>query len=115
MIDNCVTPDLDICDINTSASAVLRYEQLVHWAREEWSRRQGDRPYMVLWASDDCADERARTRMTEGRRLKGKTRYQGYQAIDCPYSTPISGSFVRARKAVLTGSVGAFIFSFEAA
>jgi hypothetical protein len=103
---------LEISSRPVRARRVLCYELLVHWAEREWRLRYGEQPYKVLWASEDCADERARRRVMPGRRLKGKAIYRGFTPVDCPYSTPISGSYFPARKVILTGGVGAFVFSF---
>src|SRR5947209_1033942 len=97
---------------NKSARPVLRYEQLVRWAIKEWQRRYPGQPYVTVWASDDCASALALARIKPGHKLKQRTNYLGYQVIDCPYSVPISRFYVPARKAVLTSSVGAFVFSF---
>ncbi len=97
----------------TLARTPLRYEQLVRWAAQEWQQRYPEQPYITLAASSDCASELARKRVKAGRKLKGKARYAGYQAVDCPYVVPINNFYVPGRSVVLTSSVGAFVFSFE--
>jgi len=97
---------------NPMTRAPLRYEQLVRWAVQEWQQRYPAQPYATVWAADACASALAHARISAGRNLKRRTTYLGYQPIDCPYAVPISHFYVPGRKAVLTNSVGAFIFSF---
>src|SRR5690349_9033803 len=82
--------------------APLRYEQLVHWAVQEWQRRYPGQPYATVWAAEECASALALARIAPGRKMRRKTTYVGYQSIDCPYAVPISHFYVPARKAVLT-------------
>lgn len=89
----------------------LRYELLVQWAGQQW--RDPNRPATPLWASENCANNRARARLKPGRRLKGKAKFLGAQALDCPFVTPISDYRLPGRRVVLDESVGAFRFTFE--
>ncbi|MEP7289106.1 MAG: ATP-binding protein [Chloroflexota bacterium] len=91
----------------------LRYEQLVRWATQEWSRRYPGKTFVPLWAAEECASNLARNRIKAGRRLRGKGRYTGYETLDCPYVVPINTFYVPERTPILTDSVGAFAFSFE--
>ena len=100
---------------NPMTRSPLRYEQLVRWATREWQQRYPGQRYATVWAEDACASALALARIKSGRKLKRNTTYLGYQSIDCPYAVPISHFYVPERKAILTGSVGAFIFSFESA
>src|SRR5688572_10725140 len=95
-------------------SLTLRYEYLARWATEQWQQRHPNEPYMVLWASENCGNNLARQRVKNGRKLKGKVRYQGYQAVECPYVVSISDYRVPGRAAVLAETVGAFLFNFAA-
>jgi ATP-dependent 26S proteasome regulatory subunit len=95
-------------------SLTLRYENLARWATEQWQQRHPNEPYMVLWASENCGNNLARQRVKNGRKLKGKVRYQGYQAVECPYVVSISDYRVPGRAAVLAETVGAFLFNFAA-
>lgn len=91
----------------------MRYERLVEWAKEEWQRRYGDAPYMTIWASSECSNKIAQDIIKTGRRLRGKTRYAGFEQLDAEVIVPISDYTLRGRKMVLTSSAGAFIFQFE--
>jgi AAA+ superfamily predicted ATPase len=97
------------------ARSMLKYEYLVHWARETWQEHNGDRSFVTVWASANCASHLARERVKPGRKLKDKVRYVGATELECPHITPISKFYMPGRKAVLTGSIGAFAFRFEAA
>jgi hypothetical protein len=97
---------------NLMTRSPLRYEQLVRWATQEWQRRYPAQRYATVWAADECASALAQARIKPGRKLKRNTTYIGYQPIDCPYAVPISHFYVPERKAILTNSVGAFVFSF---
>ncbi|HVO44006.1 MAG TPA: AAA family ATPase [Aggregatilineales bacterium] len=94
-------------------SLTLKYETLAKWASEEWARRFPGQHALTLWASENCGNNLARQRIRTGRRLKGKTRYLGYEPIDCPHVVPISDYRLPGRSAVLAESVGAFLFKFE--
>ncbi len=55
----------------------------------------------------------AQQQIKPGRRLKGKVRYEGIEALDCPVITPISDYGTRGKKQVLTSSSGAYAFRFS--
>lgn len=92
---------------------VLRYEVLVSWAAQYWAQHYADRPFLTLWATDNCGNNRALSRVHHGRRLRGKVRYMGYERLDCPHVVPISDYRLPNRRALLDESVGAFRFSFD--
>jgi ATP-dependent 26S proteasome regulatory subunit len=95
------------------ASLTLRYENLARWASEQWQQRHPGQPYIVLWASENCGNNLARSRVKTGRKLKGKVRYQGYETMTCPFVVPISDYRLPGRAAVLAETVGAFLFKFS--
>ena len=97
----------------TSSQLTMRYERLALWAKEEWERRQGDRPYQLLWAAESCGNQLAQSRVKPRRKLRGKTYYTGVEQIDCEPVITISEYIVPGRTAVLGETVGAFVFSFE--
>ncbi len=76
-------------------------------------QRFGDALKVALWATENCSNHRALRRLGEGRRLRAKTRYLGYQRVECPYVVPISDYRLPNRRPVLDESVGAFCFRFE--
>jgi energy-coupling factor transporter ATP-binding protein EcfA2 len=92
----------------------MRYESLVAWAKEEWQSRFADLPSQVLWASDSCGNLLAHSRIPVGRKIKGKTKYMGVQSIPCNEVTKISQYAIPGPKPVLSESVGAYLFQFEA-
>jgi hypothetical protein len=94
---------------------MMKHEQLLVWAAREWETRFPGQAYVPVWAAAECANNLARKRVISGRKLKGKARYSGYEMIPCPYSVPVNSFYVPGRSIVFTDSVGAFIFSFEAA
>ncbi len=94
-------------------SLTLRYETLARWASEQWQARYPDKPFLILWASENCGNNLARQRLKVGRKLKGKARYTGHQPIDCPFVVPISDYRLPGRSAVLAETVGAFMFNFS--
>ncbi len=96
------------------STLTLRYEALAQWASAEWLKRNPDKPYIVLWASENCGNNLARQRIKVGRRLKGKVRYTGFQPVECPLVVSISDYRVPGRAAVLAETVGAFQFRFTA-
>lgn len=100
-------------ELNTSVSLTLRYENLVRWASQQWQQMHPDQPFAALWASENCGNNLARSRIKAGRKLKGKARYMGYRMIDCPHVVSISDYRLPGRHAVLAETVGAFIFSFQ--
>ncbi len=98
---------------DSGAPLSLRYERLVLWAREYWRTHELGETPTALWASENCANHLARTRLKAGRRLKGKARFATVQALDCPFVMPISDYRVPSRVPILAESVGAFHFTFE--
>ncbi len=92
---------------------VLRYEVLVRWANDYWAEHFPGVASVVLWASDNCGNNRALARVKAGRRLRGKSRYLGYQAVTCPFVVPINDYRIPGRRAVLDEAVGAYRFRFE--
>lgn len=93
----------------------LKHEQLLAWAQQEWQRLYGDTPYIPVWAASACADNRALQGVKPGAAMDRSTRYSGYQAIACPFVAPVNSFYVPKQAAVLTDSVGAYIFTFEGA
>lgn len=91
----------------------LRYESLARWARAEWDKRQFGAEPITLWASENCGNNMAHTRIKPGRKLKGRARYTGVEVLDCPFVVPISDYRLPGRRAVLAETVGAFLFTFE--
>lgn len=91
----------------------MQYERLVQWARDVWQERWPDRPYVTIWASAECSNKIAQSQIKSGRRLRGKTRYMGLEALDCPVVVPISDYGSRGKKMVLTATAGAFAFKFD--
>src|SRR5947208_16391720 len=85
-------------------SLTLRYENLARWASEQWQQRHPGEQSIILWASENCGNNLARQRVKQGRKLKGKVRYQGYQAMECPYVVSISDYRVPGRDAGLAGT-----------
>jgi ATP-dependent 26S proteasome regulatory subunit len=94
-------------------SLTLKYETLAKWASEEWAKRYPAKIALTLWASENCGNNLARQRIKAGRRLKGKSRYLGYEPLDCPHVVPISDYRLPGRSAMLAEAVGAFLFRFE--
>jgi hypothetical protein len=97
----------------SSEKWMMRYERLAVWARQEWDRRQGDRPYQLLWAAESCGNQLAQDRIKPRRRLKGKAYYTGVQQVDCDEVISISEYVMPGRTPVLGETVGAFAFSFD--
>lgn len=91
----------------------MYYERLVKWASEVWQERWPERQYVSVWASTECGNHIAREKIRPGRRLRGKARYQGYEALDCPVIVPISDYGSRGRSTTLMASAGAFAFKFD--
>src|SRR4051812_26193064 len=98
---------------SVDSSQTLRYELLARWAAEQWEQQYPDRGYLVLWASENCGNNLARTRVKTGRKLKGKARFMGYDQIACPHVMPISDYRLPGRHAVIAETVGAFSFHFK--
>ncbi len=92
---------------------MMRYERLALWARQVWQQRNGERPYQLLWASENCGNQVVHTRIKPRRRLKGKAYYTGVEQLACDEVISISEYVVPARKPVLGETVGAFVFSFS--
>src|SRR5215475_2025555 len=93
----------------------LKYESLARWASEQWTQRHPDVKVMTLWASENCGNNLARQRVKTGRKLKSKSRYLGYDILECPFVVPISDYRLPGRAAMLAESVGAFLFKFDSA
>ncbi len=90
----------------------MQYEMLVGWAHELWAERSPDRASVTVWASTECSNRIALDQLKAGRKLRGKARYSGWEALDCPLVTPISDYGARGSKMVLTSSAGVFAFKF---
>lgn len=90
----------------------MQYERLVEWARGAWAQRSPDRDFITLWASAECSNKIAQNAMKPGRHIRGKVRYAGLEALDCPVVVPISDFGSRGRRMVLTSSAGAYAFQF---
>lgn len=90
----------------------MQYERLVNWARAVWQQRWPGRPYTTIWASAECSNMIAQNQIKAGRKLRGKARYEGLEALDCPAIVPISDYGSRGKKMVLTATAGAFAFKF---
>ena len=91
----------------------MQYERLVEWAKGVWEERWPDRKYVTIWASAECSNMIAQNQIRVGRKLRGKARYDGLQALDCPVIVPISDYGTRGKKMVLTATAGAYIFKFS--
>ncbi|NLX08860.1 MAG: ATP-binding protein [Chloroflexi bacterium] len=92
---------------------MMRYEQLALWASSEWQKRQGERAYQLLWASESCGNQIAQTRIKPRRRLKGRAQYLGVEQIACDEVISISEYVMPGRNPVLGESVGAYLFHFD--
>ncbi len=90
----------------------MHYDRLVEWAHDLWRERWGERPHVTVWASTECGNHVAQTAIKRGRRLRGKSRFEGIEALECPLIVPISDYGARGKKMVLTSSAGAFAFKF---
>ncbi len=90
----------------------MLYQQLVQWAQEVWNTRCPDQNSVTIWASAECANRLAQTQVRPGRKLRRKSRYDGFETLDCPVIVPISDYGTRGKKMVLTSSAGAFAFRF---
>jgi energy-coupling factor transporter ATP-binding protein EcfA2 len=91
----------------------LRYETLVRWASDQWHERFGNAPFVTLWASENCGNHLVRSRLKDGRQIKGQTHFLNYEALDCPYVVPISDYRLPGRKPMLMETVGAYVFRFK--
>lgn len=92
---------------------LLRYERLALWAADEWIARQGDASYQLLWASDNCSNHLAHRRVRPRRRLRGKSYYEGWEALSGAPVIAISEYVTPGKKPVLGETVGAFAFRFS--
>jgi hypothetical protein len=90
----------------------MQYERLAKWAQEIWDERWPGRESVTIWASAECSNQIAHNQIKEGRKLRGKSRYQGMETLDCPVIVPISDCGTRGKKMVLTASAGAYCFKF---
>lgn len=95
-----------------SKGSDMQYERLVKWASEVWAARWPDRPSVTIWASAECSNMIAQSQLRSGRKLRGKSRYQGREQLDCPAIIPISDYGARGKKTVLMASAGAYAFKF---
>jgi energy-coupling factor transporter ATP-binding protein EcfA2 len=91
----------------------LRYETLVKWATEQWHERNGNAPFVALWASENCGNHLVRVRLKEDRQIKGPVQFVGHTVLDCPFVVPISDYRLPGRKPMLMETVGAFAFRFR--
>lgn len=91
----------------------MQYERLVQWAQDLWQQRWAGCDYMTIWASAECSNMIAQKQIRPGRRLKGKARYDGVEAVECPVIIPISDYGSRGNQMVLTATSGAYIFKFS--
>jgi AAA+ superfamily predicted ATPase len=91
---------------------LLKHEEMLLWAMREWEQRYPDQTYLPVWASEHCANNQARESINAGRRMRRGVRFKGWKMLPCPYTVPINAFYMPGRKAVLTGSVGAFEFTF---
>lgn len=97
----------------TETASQLLYERLVLWAKAYWQEHYPDRSFVPLWATIECANRVAHHQVRPGRRLKGKSRFVGMDAMDCPVVVPISDFGTRGNQMVLTSGAGAFLFHFR--
>lgn len=91
----------------------MQYERLVEWASEVWQSRWPKREYVTIWASSECSNMIAQKQVRAGRKLRGKSLYEGLEKLDCPVIVPISDYGSRGKKMVLTATSGAFAFKFR--
>ncbi|MDZ4766883.1 MAG: ATP-binding protein [Chloroflexota bacterium] len=91
----------------------MQYERLVEWARQTWEARSPERDYTTIWASSDCGNMIAQVQVKAGRRIRGRTRYDGAERLECPVITPISDYGTRGKRMTLTSGSGAFAFQFS--
>jgi predicted AAA+ superfamily ATPase len=91
----------------------MQYERLVQWARAVWEERWPGQEVVTIWASAECSNMIAQNQIKPGRHLKGRSRYDGLQPIDCPAIVSISDYGTRGKKMVLTATAGAYIFKFS--
>ncbi|MBC7815048.1 MAG: ATP-binding protein [Burkholderiales bacterium] len=91
----------------------MQYERLVQWATETWEARWPGREFVTIWASAECSNMVAHRQIKAGRKLRGRARYDGMEALDCPVIVPISDYGSRGKKMVLTATSGAYAFKFS--
>lgn len=91
----------------------MQYERLVQWARGVFEERWPGRKSVTIWASSECSNMIAQNQVRAGRKLRGKARYDGLQALDCPVVVPISDYGSRGKKMMLTATAGAYLFRFS--
>lgn len=91
----------------------MQYERLVEWARGVWEQRHPNRKYITIWASAECSNMVAQKAVKIGRRLRGKSVYEGMEKLDCPVIVPISDYGSRGKRMVLTSTSGAYAFKFS--
>ncbi|MBX3086360.1 MAG: ATP-binding protein [Anaerolineae bacterium] len=108
-----ITSHLSTASPEDKAKLTLRYETLVRWAKERWQELNGNKPFVTLWASENCGNHLVRTRLKAGRKIKGQISYLGYETLDCPYVVPISDYRLPGRKPMLMETVGSFLFRFK--
>ncbi|TVR18578.1 MAG: ATP-binding protein [Anaerolineaceae bacterium] len=90
----------------------MQYERLVEWAKSVWQERYPDVEALTVWASGDCSNKIAQSKIKAGRRLRGKARYDGFEVLECDIITPISDCGLRNQRVVLTATSGAYAFRF---
>lgn len=90
----------------------MQYERLVEWAKSVWAERYPDVKALTVWASADCSNKIAQSKIKAGRRLRGKARYDGFDVLECDIITPISDCGLRNQRVVLTATSGAYAFRF---
>jgi energy-coupling factor transporter ATP-binding protein EcfA2 len=89
------------------------HERVVRWATDEWKRRYGDRPAVVIWSEEACANRIALSRLKIGRKMPDSGKYLGFVAIPSPVTVPVTEGYRLGKQAILGGSAGAFWFAFE--
>src|SRR5689334_3860084 len=93
----------------------LLHEPLVAWAGEEWKKRFGSMECLVLWASGECGNRLALTRVKPGRKLASFGQYVGFEPISCPLITPTNWrASVKGEGIVPSAGSGALLFTFSA-
>jgi Cdc6-like AAA superfamily ATPase len=92
--------------------ALPKHEQLIVWAAQEWKQRFGAQDFIAIFADEDCGNFLAFKRVKVGRKLAGKTQYDGFERIACPYTVPMQLFTRPSRTATLTHATGAYLFSF---
>lgn len=93
--------------------AKLRHEQIARWAAGAWQERHPGQAVVTVWAAPDCGNQIAHERIKAGRRLRGKARYRGVEALACPDVVTISEVAHWGQRVRLGATSGAFVFAFE--